>query len=188
MLDSCRGVTLHGAATLTYPKSQFPYAQGTVLAASADSMNFQVQVHPIYDPTVLFQKSSAPALCGNWNEHGQLPLVRWRWWGSFAGLLGRYMRTSWQLSSALWRTTTRTRAAAWCTPQRAKSLRRGLEARVGILQPTNKLIVTNDQARMSFLQAQSRLLMMLDVCVGCRLCHPAGHRPAGHRQYLRIHT
>ena len=53
VLASCRGITLHGAATLTYPKPQYPYAQGTVLAVSADSMNYQVQVRPIRDLIVL---------------------------------------------------------------------------------------------------------------------------------------
>ncbi len=52
VLDSCRGVTLQGASTLTYPKPQYPYAQGTVLAASADSMNFHVQVVLRFDTAV----------------------------------------------------------------------------------------------------------------------------------------
>lgn len=43
-LNQCRGVTLHGPATLTYTQSQYPYAQGTIKTVSTDGLQYNIQV------------------------------------------------------------------------------------------------------------------------------------------------
>lgn len=48
VFDTCNGVTLHGPANLTYTPDQWPYAQGTILNITSDSLGVTIQVPPCH--------------------------------------------------------------------------------------------------------------------------------------------